>query len=270
MYLPSIQKIYQGTTPVLKIFQGEVLVWPRRIEIIYTTIDGEILDPDTTYTIVSNTYSGGVGRLVLEGTTEIQDMMYFYAEQRLTSIIIPEGVTRIGISAFGQQINLTAVTLPSTLRVIDETAFIECRMSEITFNSDVKIMRGAFEICPELTDVYPLGNITTGIVDPDLGDLSRRMFFHTNINNASVARVLSKVDRLTAEMFENCDNITSVTIPKRFTAIPRWLFSGCDNLETINYQGTTSEWQNIEIENDNWHNGCPATVVHCSNGNIPL
>lgn len=76
----------------------------------------------------------------------------FYDEDRLTSLIIPEGVTSIGSYAFHGCDNLTSVTLPSTLKTIDDGAFGDCKkLTSVTIPEGVtRIGRYAFASCPKL------------------------------------------------------------------------------------------------------------------------
>ena len=48
---------------------------------------------------------------------------YTFSNTRITTIIIPEGVTKIGNCCFNNCLQLTNITLPSTLKVIGYEAF---------------------------------------------------------------------------------------------------------------------------------------------------
>lgn len=63
--------------------------------------------------------------------------------------------------------------------------------------------------------------------------------------------------------------IKSATISKNITAIPRLLFSSCKELTNIVYNGTTTQWRSLS-KGSYWHSGVPATVVHCTDGDVPI
>lgn len=90
--------------------------------------------------------------------------------------------------------------------------------------------------------------------------------------------------------FKNCTNLTSfkannleymgyatfegsglqsVTIPVTVTVIYGRTFYDCTNLTTINYAGTMQQWANVTKVANAFY-GVPATVVHCSDGDVAL
>jgi hypothetical protein len=77
------------------------------------------------------------------GITVIEDSAYY--ETGLTSVIIPEGVTDIGNSAFSKCKNLTSVTLPRSLERIGTYAFYDCTsLVNVTIPSGHTIQYGQF------------------------------------------------------------------------------------------------------------------------------
>lgn len=71
--------------------------------------------------------------------------------------------------------------------------------------------------------------------------------------------------------------ILSVTLPSTIKSITG-LFISCSNLETINFEGTKEQWNAIEkpdygitgVGTVKWNYSVPATVVHCSDGDVTL
>lgn len=57
--------------------------------------------------------------------------------------------------------------------------------------------------------------------------------------------------------------MASVTIPKSVVIIEKFAFMACVNLQTINYNGTTEQWEKIELGNACFNN-IGATVIHCA------
>lgn len=57
-----------------------------------------------------------------------------------------------------------------------------------------------------------------------------------------------KVTTILKNGFMNCENLTTVTIPKTVTKMEMGAFFKCNKLENVNYKGKISQWCNIEFE----------------------
>ena len=136
----------------------------------------------------------------------------------MTGIVIPETVeidgstytvTEIGENAFKDCNNLSSVTIPNTVKTIENWAFYRCYgLKTITIpNSVERILYGAFEDCSGLESI----TIPEGV---------------TYLDNC---------------VFEGCDALTSITIPQSVTSISYGLFRYCDNLTTISLPNTIVE-----------------------------
>ena len=61
-----------------------------------------------------------------ETKTVIPTISAFKDRSDLTSVVIPDGVTRIGVSAFDNCTSLTSVTIPDSVTYIGKGAFEGC------------------------------------------------------------------------------------------------------------------------------------------------
>ena len=80
----------------------------------------------------------------------------------------------------------------------------------------------------------------------------------------------SGMNTLSSGCFYNCTGLTSINIPANINRIESVVFKGCTNIATFNYAGTTEQWAEIDIYSDDWHSGCAATKVDCTNGFVSL
>ncbi|MBR4641682.1 MAG: leucine-rich repeat domain-containing protein [Selenomonadaceae bacterium] len=96
------------------------------------------------------------GTLTIGGTGEMEDYSHvrgaehypeWYDERdSIKKIIIHDGITKIGTTAFSDCKSLKSIKLPDSLTAIDEYAFCSCEsLTEITIPAGVtKIFRDAF------------------------------------------------------------------------------------------------------------------------------
>ena len=79
----------------------------------------------------------------------------FEANQNLTEVTLPEGLSEIGESAFMDCGSLTTVQIPETVAQIDRAAFAGCSaLTSISLPATVStVMEEAFTGCTSLTDL---------------------------------------------------------------------------------------------------------------------
>ena len=144
---------------------------------------------------------------------------FFAGCTNLTSVVIPSGVTRIGEATFQGCVLLQSVTIPDTVTSIGDAAFLGCSsLTSITIpNSVTSVGSVAFLNCTSLVSV----TLSSGM---------------TSINGAT---------------FQNCVLLQEITIPDSITYVDYGAFDLCDSLITVNYTGSESERQSMQIMSQN-------------------
>ena len=107
------------------------------------------------------------GTLTISGTGAMEDYdidnaPWYSFRSQVKSVVIEDGVTRIGISAFKNCDVLTDVTIPNGVSSIGEYAFSDCSsLTSVTIpNSVTSIGYWAFSDCDSLTSVTIPGSVT--------------------------------------------------------------------------------------------------------------
>ena len=143
---------------------GKHLKWKLTAEGVLTiTGTGEMYNWEDRYANPWAPYSSNVKQVIIgDGVTTIGVSAFYYCSS-LTSIRIPNSVTTIGGEAFSYCRALTSVTIPNSVTTIGEWAFCECSsLTSVTIpNSVTTIGSGAFSFCSSLTSVTIPNSVTT-------------------------------------------------------------------------------------------------------------
>lgn len=78
----------------------------------------------------------------------------------------------------------------------------------------------------------------------------------------------SNIKTIGSQAFSNTA-LTEITFPSSLTTIGQLAFANCASLNNIKYNGTISQWNAINKGNY-WKDNVPATVVHCSDGDVAI
>ena len=164
--------------------------------------------------------------------------LYSDENTEITELVIPDGVTRIGSSAFKGCSGLTSVTIPNSVTSITSSAFEGCSgLTSVTIgNSVTYIGTSAFEGCSGLTSVT-IGNSVTSIGSYAFYNCSLKKVIVPDIKNwcsikfgSSTDNPLSFAHHLYSD--ENTE-ITKLVIPNDVTSIGRYAFYGCSGLTSV-------------------------------------
>ena len=172
----------------------------------------------------------------------------------LTSVTIPDSVTSIGNFAFSGCEGLTNITIPNNVTCIGMKVFGGCSgLTSITIpNSVTSIDEGAFEFCSSLTSILLPDGITsigvgafvnceslTDITIPD-GVTNIGDWAFEECSNLTSITIPSSVTNIGIRAFDGCSNLTSITIPDGVTSIGDWAFYHCNSLTNITIPGSVT------------------------------
>ena len=136
-------------------------------------------------------------------------------------------VEEIDEYCFSGKDELLRVIIPSTVRVIGEMAFVNCK-----YLNEVKFLEG--------------GRLT--LID---------RYAFENCKNLKLINLPSSLTTIAYLAFKNT-GFTQITLPSGLENVGSNAFEGCENLEKVNFEGSVDEWAKINFENEEAH---PMSIV---------
>ena len=205
---------------------------------------------------------------------KLNDDNAFNGCTKLKGVVLPAGLTYLGMQAFYNCEALTAIDVPASVVSIDPLAFAKCKKLETVVLHDglIYIEPDAFAQCEALKEI----TIPDTVIY--LGDSAFSTC--TALEEVTLSKNLIKICRNT---FSNCSSLKSVFIPKDVNEIKERAFYNCTSLETvympysvkvlgarlftginrqvvINYAGREADWNDI-VKDATWNSGANQLVV---------
>ena len=251
-------RILEGTIPVSelkKIWKTKKLEDGTLALVGYKGKDAEIVIPEK------------IGRTPI---TEIASNA-FERNQRLTAVVIPEGIRKIGSGAFWVCENLKSISIPNSMETLDSGAFRCCyHLTDITIPDSVtQIGSGAFCSCDDLADkdgfviirnvLYNYTGSSTHVAIPDgVTEISYSAFYgNKHMTDITIPESVTNID---SSAFGSCTGLTSIVIPQNVTEIGSEAFSRCTALTSITLPESVTEIDKRAFD------GCPNLTIHAPAG----
>ncbi len=185
----------------------------------------------------------------------------FNQKEELLSIYIPDGVKKIGESAF-EGSGLISVTVPGSVEEIGSNAFRLCsNLTSVTVSKGVKIIgNNAFRGCTSLAYIdFPVtitsvgdgafascDKMTSVRFMPGTGTVTMGAGLFAQCYGLRVVTLPQTADRISDNMFLSCNSLSRLYIPASVTEIGWELpFSQCYALKYLYFGGSEDAWKEI-------------------------
>lgn len=178
---------------------------------------------------------------IMPGVKSVGAYAFYFNNNKLESIEFPEGLVRIGHCAFSDCYKLTSIEFKEGLQYIEHRAFNNCGALENVYlpNGLLEIKSGAFGMCRSLKNIeFP----------ESLMSIESLAFASCPFSEVVIPK---RVAKLESRVFSGCNMLTSVELPKGLESIQSEAFGGCSSLKDVYYKGNKSEWERVNIENNN-------------------
>lgn len=196
------------------------------------------------------------------------------------SIILPEGIEKIGEGAFEACEYLKTISLPDSVREIGASAFTESGLERIHLPEGVLVIGDwAFARCAKLDfvnipdSVQLIGesifsncsNLNGVSLPKDLPEISSMAFI--NCRSLQTIIIPSGTYTIGESAFSNCSSLKYVIFPDSVSLVCANAFSNCNSLEKVYYSGSESSWGSISIGSGN--EDLTGAEIICAKENTP-
>ena len=155
----------------------------------------------------------------------------------IRALHVEQGITYIGRCAFDSCGNLSDVTLPTSLRIIGQCAFNDC-----TALRSIQLPEGLTTIKEDAFNAAGLVSIT---FPSTLRELRNGAFM--NCEKLQSLRLPEGLTTIGVWAFYCNPNISSIYIPASVTTIGEEAFIYYNNLDTVRYGGSQSQWNAVSV-----------------------
>ena len=261
------------------------ILWPLTATAYDFVVDGigyDINGNEATVTTKRNPglpYFGYSGSVVIPATVTYNGTTYpvteigiyaFYGCSELTSIDIPNSVTKIAQEAFGNCDGLTSIVVESgnprydsrnNCNAIIETAnnvlIVGCKNTIIP-NSVTKIGNLAFDCCYSLTSIVIPNSVTS---------IGHHAFYGcTGLTSIDIPNSVTKIGE---HAFAWCTGLTSIDISNSVTEIGNYAFYDCKGLTSIVVESGNPKYDSRNNCNAIIETADNTLIVGCKNTIIP-
>ena len=193
------------------------------------------------------TFDTGTGQLTISGSGAMANYTYrfdgspspFSYCTNIKSVVIGEGVTRIGDKTFVDCSGLETVSIPSTVTSIGDYVFLNCTAitgftvatGNTKFASDGGLLYNAGKT--SLLN-FPLAKTGTVAIPGTVTSMNPSAFSGATGITALDLTACTSLTAISKELCLGCTSLQTVTLPSSVTVINTMAFENCTNLQTIN------------------------------------
>ena len=201
----------------------------------YVSVNGVLYNKDKTTIICYPAGKKGNNYKIPDGVTKVGSSAFIGCSS-LTSITIPNSVTEIGYSVFEGCTNLKSITIPNGVTSIGDSAFEGCTsLTSITISDSVTcIGDSAFNGCTSLISITIPDSVTS------IGESA-----FSGCSSLASITIPDSVMSIGNDAFHECSSLTSITIPYSVTSIGDYAFLGCSRLTAIDVNTDNMDYTSV-------------------------
>jgi len=197
------------------------------------------------------------GTLTVSGSGSIKNGKSFENYRDLVKkVVVGDGITALGYDTFEDCINLSEITIGKDVTDFGHSAFIGCTaldkvyITNLAAWSSVGFKSSSSNPMSYASGLYVNGELLTSLTTPEgMEEIGVMAFGSVDcLENAVVSSGTKVINKYA---FKDSCNLKTVTLPRSLEKIISGAFDGCTKLETVYYEGSYMQWQEIAIGNEN-------------------
>ena len=190
------------------------------------------------------------GNLYIFGSGDMYQ--YNFNNSGIKKVIIEDGVTSIGNTAFNNCTELQSVEIPDSVTYIGERAFYNCgTLGSIRVPNNLReIGNQAFSLCIGLSSMK-IPESTTSLGDGAFENCSSlsRVEFEGGRSNS--------LERIGESAFSNCTSLNNFVVPLHVNYVGNYAFNNCSGMTSISFQGDQPQFGGM-----NTFDGCDNITLY--------
>lgn len=197
-------------------------------------------------------YSGIAAITFEDEISSITDGLFMDAT-KLERISIPSSITTIGVAAFMNCTSLIEVYGIEKVTKISDLAFYNCSsLKEINLSENLNYLgAGSFANTTSLEKIFipkTISKVNTYYSFVGIGSKTMYPFSNSGLLDVTFEKGLAAIPNY---LFNNCKNLTVLTFPNSINTVGKSSFGNCESLTDVYFQGSETEWNEINIADGN-------------------
>lgn len=218
-------------------YVGDIVI-PRTVSYNGTTYDVKEIDDGAFYDCTNLKSVQLPDGLLTIGS-------YAFKSTAISSLSIPNSVTKIMQGAFSDCCSMTSITLSEALETIGDNAFMNCSslvsivIPHSATNIGWNIFSGCDKLrkitfyCPEINEFWVSGmeSVEEVVLGEGVEKVNSNAFQEcTNLSSLTIG---NSVQTIGSSAFSRCSKLTDLVLGEGVVYVNSWAFALCENLETV-------------------------------------